>query len=191
MKAQRQRKNRMRKGTEKTQKKSARRQQRQHKPKRAWAFESMQRCLVEGQETMLEALKYEARPTTIKAAADGKIVEATVNGYFVATKETGQGKSDDAEAAWVEREEEVARVKTMLAKVTREIEDSQRYICDLCDLGQGMDRGWIEKERRRVEEWNAGVRKEEQKEKLELKWRIVAGEHGKLTGGVWVHQLQN
>ena len=39
-----------------------------------------------------------------------------------------------------------------------------------------MDRGWIEKERRRVEEWNAGVRKEEQKEKLELKWRIVAGE---------------
>ena len=61
----------------------------------------------------------------------------------------------------------------MLAKVTREIEDSQRYICD---LGQGMDRGWMEKERRRVEEWNAGARKERQREKLELKWRILAGE---------------
>ena len=55
----------------------------------------------------------------------------------------------------MEREEEVARVKAMLAKVTREIEGSQR---DICDLRQGMDRGWIEKERRQVEEWNAGVR---------------------------------
>ena len=34
----------------------------------------------------------------------------------------------------------------------------------------------IEKEKRWIEEWNAGVRKERQKEKQELKWRIVAGE---------------
>ena len=97
-----------------------------------------------------------------------------MNGHFVATKEAGQGKSDDAEAAWVEREEEVARVKARLAKVTQEIEDSQRYVFDLV---QGMDRECIEKgiekERRRVEEWNAGVRKETQKEKQELKWRVV------------------
>ena len=118
-----------------------------------WAFESMQRCLVEGQEALLESMKYEARPTTIKAAAEGEIVEATVNGYFVAAKEAGRGKSDDAEAAWVEREEEVARVKARLAKMTQDIEDSQRYIFDFV---QGMDRECmekeIEKERRRIEE---------------------------------------
>ena len=141
-----------------------------------WAVDSMQRCLVEGQDGMLKALKYEATLTTIKAAADGKIVEATVNGYFVATKEAGQGKSDDAEAAWVEREQEVARVKAMLAKVTREIKDSQRDIFDICDLGQGMNREWIEKDRRQVEELYARNREERQKEKQELKWRIVAGE---------------
>ena len=45
-------------------------------------------------------------------------------------KEAGQGKSDDAEVAWVEREAEVASVKAMIAEVTREIEDSQRDIFD-------------------------------------------------------------
>ena len=175
MKAQRQRENRMRKGTEKTQRRSVYKKTAEAAEAEEWAVESMQRCLQERQETILEALKYEARPTTIKAAAEGEIVEATVNGYFVSTKEAGRGQSDDAEAAWVEREEEGARVKAMLVKVTREIEDSQRYICD---LGQEMDTGWIdlEKERRRVEEWNAGVRKERHKEKQELKWKIVAGE---------------
>jgi hypothetical protein len=141
-----------------------------------WAFESMQRCLVEGQETLLETMKYEVRPTTIKAAAKGEIFEATVNGHFVAAKEAGQGQPDEAEAAWIEREEEMARVKSTLAKVTRDIKDSQRDIFDMCDLGQGMNREWIEKDRRQVEELYARNREERHKEKLELKWKIVAGE---------------
>jgi len=64
-----------------------------------WAFESMQRCLVEGHESLLETMKYKVRPTTIKAAAKGEIFEATVNGHFVAAKEAGQGQPDEAEAA--------------------------------------------------------------------------------------------
>ena len=46
------------------------------------AFDSKHPCLVEGQQGLLEALNFEARPTTIKTATDGKFAKATVNGYL-------------------------------------------------------------------------------------------------------------
>ena len=80
---------------------------------------------MEGQEELLEVLHFEARPTMTKAAMDGGFVKATTNGYFVTMQEAGQGQSDEAEAAWVEREAEVASVKTKIAELAREIEHSQ------------------------------------------------------------------
>ena len=71
---------------------------------------------------------------------------------------------------------EVASVKAMIAEVTREIEDSQRDIFDLRQEITPEGHRGIEEERRRVEEWNASIRKERKEEKLKLKWRIVAGE---------------
>ena len=72
----------------------------------------------------------------------------------------------------MEREVEVARMKAMSAELSRAKEDSQRDILDLPPEGYRR----IEEERRRVEEWNANIRKERQEEKMGLKWRIVAGE---------------
>ena len=71
----------------------------------AQAEERELRCLVEGHEGLLEALKFEARPIVTKAATDGGFVKATMNGYFVTMQEAGQGKADEAEAAWVETRE--------------------------------------------------------------------------------------
>ena len=72
----------------------------------------------------------------------------------------------------MEREAEAARLKAMRAELSRAKEDSQRDIFIFSPEGHRR----IEEERRRVEEWNANVRKEWQEEKMELKWRIVAGE---------------
>ena len=68
----------------------------------------------------------------------------------------------------------MARVKTMIAELTRGIEDS-RCICDAwctCVPPEGQRR--IEEDRRRVEEWNAKTRKRMQEERMKLKWGIVA-----------------
>ena len=123
-------------------------------------FDRNQRRLVEGQEGLLEALNFTARPTTTKTATDGKFVKATVNGYFVTMQEAGQGTSDEAEAAWVEREAEVASVKAMMAEVARAVDDLQRDAFGIPPEGHRR----LDEERRCVEEWNAGIRKDMQEE---------------------------
>ena len=120
------------------------------------------------------ALNLEARPTTTKAATGGGFIKATANGDFVKMQEAGQGKSDEAEAACVKIEAEMARLKAMIAELVREIEDSHRDGIAWCVPPEGRRR--IEEDMRRIEEHNARIRKTMQDAKMKLKCGIVAGE---------------
>ena len=66
-------------------------------------------------------------------------------------QEAGQGKTNEAEAAWVEREAEMARVKatTASAELTLEIDGSQRNL--IHNPPEGRKRIGAEEDRRRVE----------------------------------------
>ena len=90
----------------------------------AHAEEGQLRCLVEGHKGVLEAPNFEARPTTIKDAVNGGFAKATTKGYLVTMQEAGQGKADEAEAAWVRRKRGIGgKSKSKGCRVNKDIGD--------------------------------------------------------------------